>query len=526
MTKNRKLTELTKILCDKNPKLTQSSFSLFVEELVPDLVSEGLIDNDQDQVSVNCWINTIFEIVQKYSSNAFVTQEQVFETLSISKPELIRVNRVIRESSFCQNLILEQGHASKYWLNTVIPLVSTGLLEKVSSNEYCYPHRVGLFCGLSCMFACTFCGREKVFNSRYKHPDMVKGNAMYEQIISQAPKHDPYRFYISGGLEPLTNAGVGDLITFATQNGFRMTMYTNGFALRPSMLDRQPGILELDTIRVSIYGTNQESTYGVTQHKDAYRVVKKNLIDYLSAKEKYKSETKIGINFVVLPGHETDLLELLDLIIEVNDCSSAKCGIDFVTLREDFSYSAESILKNSRLPHVFAKFQEKLSHPSLENLHIDYGYGLHSFSKGQSWGPVLHRVTAGEMRGKGFTQLSVSVDLLGSVYLYREAAFLNRPGSDRYIIGKVSENESLEEIISKFLDSDEKIVPRKDDTKFFDAYDHVLTSLINSIHDDREFGVAFGKGPVKFRAVDSRFEARVGNPSHFSSANLKTKEIT
>jgi dTDP-4-amino-4,6-dideoxy-D-glucose ammonia-lyase len=130
------------------------------------------------------------------------------------------------------------------------------------------------------------------------------------------------------------------------------------------------------------------------------------------------------------------------------------------------------------------------------------------------------------MGGKGFTQLSVSVDLLGSVYLYREAAFLNRPGSDRYIIGQVSENESLEDIITKFLDSDKKIVPKKYDTEFFDAYDHVLTSLINSMQQDREFGVPFSKGPVKLRAGGSQFEGHVANPSHFSSANLKTKEIT
>ena len=42
------------------------------------------------------------------------------------------------------------------------------------------------------------------------------------------------------------------------------------------------------------------------------------------------------------------------------------------------------------------------------------------------------------MRKYAHTQMSVCIDMLGDVYLYREAGFLNREGNKKFIIGRTS----------------------------------------------------------------------------------------
>ena len=55
------------------------------------------------------------------------------------------------------------------------------------------------------------------------------------------------------------------------------------------------------------------------------------------------------------------------------------------------------------------------------------------------------------MRKFGFTQISVAIDLHGDVFLFREAGFLNRQGNEKMIIGRISKNKSLEDVIKTFL---------------------------------------------------------------------------
>ena len=129
------------------------------------------------------------------------------------------------------------------------------------------------------------------------------------------------------------------------------------------------------------------------------------------------------------------------------------------------------------------------------------------------------------MRSKGFTQLSVAIDILGNVYLYREAAFLNRPRSERYIIGKITENYDLEDVVRHFLQTSDGIKPLETDPEFFDAYDHVVTGLLNQVEDDLDFGIPFDCGPIRRRLIDESGQSLSPeiNPSHFSSINIKSE---
>ena len=103
------------------------------------------------------------------------------------------------------------------------------------------------------------------------------------------------------------------------------------------------------------------------------------------------------------------------------------------------------------------------------------------------------------MRKYGHTQLSVCVDLYGDVFLYREAGFLNRNGNEKFIIGRVNNDTSFKQVIENFLNNTRGIEVEKNDIRFMDPFDHVMTSLINQAEDDKNFGIPFKEGPITLR---------------------------
>ena len=67
------------------------------------------------------------------------------------------------------------------------------------------------------------------------------------EILGRDPKTDIAwrdRFRISGGLEPLTNPYIGEIISYGNSKGFKMQMYTNAYALTSKFLLKQPGIFD------------------------------------------------------------------------------------------------------------------------------------------------------------------------------------------------------------------------------------------------------------------------------------------
>ena len=54
------------------------------------------------------------------------------------------------------------------------------------------------------------------------------------------------------------------------------------------------------------------------------------------------------------------------------------------------------------------------------------------------------------MRKYAHTQMSVCIDMLGDVFLYREAGFLDREGNDKFIIGRISKKILLNLYLKNF----------------------------------------------------------------------------
>ena len=450
----------------------------------------NIIDKEFINKNNECW-----EVIKLFSDSPFLTQEEVCNKLKFTKNELIKYNKIILELDWAQNYIINSGAGKKYWKNTIIPAIINGKTNVVLNKEYAYPDRIGFCPGLSCQFFCTFCGRN--YSASYEKEFGDKGFDVFVQIIDQTPKkinqNNPY--HITGGLEPLTFPRIGDMISYGAKKGFPMELKTNGFSLTQEFIKKQPGILDLSVLRISLYGVNQESTLQVTRNSKGYERVKENIINFL----KLQTKIKVGLNYVILHNNLEDVLLLLDYIEEVN--SESNNQVNFLTLREDFSPEAKdlSIDERKKLQSIFREIDKRLENKNLNKLHIDYGYALESIKQNRKWLESLKRIDHKQMRPKMFPQISIMIDPKGDVYGYHEATFLDKEGSERYIIGQVNKNKNLEQVIKEFVNKSKGVIPLPLDISYLDAYDHIITILLNQADADKEFGIPWSQGPIRAR---------------------------
>jgi dTDP-4-amino-4,6-dideoxy-D-glucose ammonia-lyase len=427
------------------------------------------------------------------SDDPFIRQQDIAKELNLTVDQLKQATATIRNDELAQNYILHKGLGTKYWTNTIKPLLDNGSLSAAIKRTYMYPNRVGLYTGISCMFYCNFCGRNPV--ASYDPQDEQTSFEIFKQIIDQDPRDDAHwedRFRISGGLEPLTNPHLGNIITYGKENGYKMQLYTNGYMMTSKYLEKHPGMLDLYAVRFSLYGVDKDSAYKVTRNPKSFDNIIENIITYINASD----NVRVGVNWIILPGHTKDVLKLIDIIDHIN--SKTKRPVDFVTLREDFSQNVRVISDEERanLIEIFDRVNE-FKTKRWPATHWDFGYSLEPLVHGKNSGP-LKMISWQEMVPEGFTQVAVAVDVLGDVYSYHESGFLDRPGANRYIIGNIK-SSSVDTVVKDFVTNKKHVKPLPPDVGFLDAFDHVVSILINQARDDEKFGIPWSEGPVKCR---------------------------
>jgi len=240
-----------------NGKLKQWLYSRYTD-VIPDELKVLL----KDQNIPDNWIKPTTVIIHRLSTMPWYTQKELLSDTDLSKDELVKLNNIIRESDVLQDIILNKGLGRKYW-NTIIPLLNTGSVDNVLENKYNFPLRLGIYPGISCMFYCGFCGRNQ--QARYKSDIQGESLEMFKTIFKSMPKTSTIS--ISGGLEPLTHSKIGEIISIAKSYGIRVPLITNANNLTNKFIEKQKGILELDSLRVSLYGIDEESTYLLTRKK-------------------------------------------------------------------------------------------------------------------------------------------------------------------------------------------------------------------------------------------------------------------
>jgi dTDP-4-amino-4,6-dideoxy-D-glucose ammonia-lyase len=464
------------------------------------------------------YLQLYLDIIELFSKSPWTTQENVFNSFKISnKKSLVIINEIIRNSELAQKLITNLGIGKKYW-NTIIPFAKT--TEKTLTNKYTFPQRIALFPGVSCMFYCGFCGRNQ--SQKYPMSILEDSQKTFENLFSQIP--NTTALSISGGLEPLTNSKIGEIISSAKNNNIRVPLITNGYSLSENFLKKNPGIFELDSLRISLYGVDEDSYQFITRVGKSYEIVKKNTIAFLKLRNEINKDLKFGFNFIIIPENVDQLNGIISLIKEINDNVDNGEGVNFLTLRDDYqsvtgkeqAFDANRKYRlNSKMNHeIRKKLIDKLEEfennkkKLCPNLYIDYGYSLEALSN-NVFDKELVKVTHKDMRNFGFTQMSVAIDLYGDVFIFREAGFLNRPGNKKFIIGRIDQNKNLDEVIKDFLNKNEPIKYDFQDERFMDSFDHVLTSLVNQAENDKYFGISFEHGPVADRLKVN--EIKLGN---------------
>jgi dTDP-4-amino-4,6-dideoxy-D-glucose ammonia-lyase len=380
--------------------------------------------------------------------------------------------------------------AGKYWTNTIFPLEADGVLDDALRGRPRFPHIVGLYPGPTCMFRCHFCVR--VTGARYRGDALGHGTDLLASVIDEMPTHNPHAMYLSGGLEPLTNPRTGELVARAAGRGLALTLYTNSFALTEQTLNRQPGLWRLHALRTSLYGLNEEE-YQATTGKRGYQRVKDNLRRFQRLRAERDEPVRLGLNYIILPGRADRLAALLDYLEELTEAAPDR-PVDFLNVREDYSGRDDGRLADAErdeLTAALSDFHEQAAR-RLPALAVDYGYALESLRAGVP--AQLPRIRPDTMRPGGHPQVAVQIDLLGDVYLYREAGFPDLPGATRYVAGRIGSGLGLHDVVARFVESGAAVVPADGDEYFLDGFDQVVTARLRQLETDVADGWAEARG--------------------------------
>lgn len=333
----------------------------------------------------------------------------------------------------------------KSYLKTLQPVIDSGHMQAAIDGVYKYPHRINLFPGTSCMFECDFCGRN------YNAVSDVD-EYFWDTVLDQDDGKDIYRFNISGGLEPLTYKHIDRLCKDLYDRRYRSRLVTNGFLLNTKSLLKNTYLLSLDHIRVSLYGLDSDEYTVTTKHKKGYQVVKDNLKLY----NRFMDTPPLYLNYVLLPQHFEKLDKIINYIDDIG-------GVSNISLREDFSFQYE-ITDRNKLMDMINIFDEKIKSRGIS---VDYGYALSQLLEGNI--AKLLRVDHTQLTKKQSPQIKIAIDPRGDIYSWLEAAFIDREGSDRHILGNVI-NSSIEEELKKM----KEVEPIEADERFLDAFNHVM----------------------------------------------------
>ncbi len=459
------------------------------------------------------------KIVENFCMKPWISQEYIFDKLNYKDKQYLKdLNKIIRENDKLQLKITKNSAAKKYW-NTILPF--SYRVKDVIKNNYRFPLRIAIFPGVSCMFYCGFCGRNQ--NAKYQTSIIDEGINKINNVISEA--NEGTKISISGGLEPLTNPKLGSIIKKGSEQGFKMPLITNAYSLTEGYLKKNPDIWLLDSLRVSLYGYDNESYKEITRLDKSFKIVKKNVINFLRSRNEINKKLKFGFNFIILPENYDNLKEVLKLIKEINSEVNNGEGINFLTLRDDYQSvtgqdenfdkdrkyrlnSGMSEDERKKLLEIIENFED-LRLKYCPDLHVDYGYSLEYLSQ-KIFDRGLVKINGKKIRSFGFSQLSVAIDLHGDIFLFREAGFLDRQGNEKVIIGRLdNQKNSLEKNIKNFLDKKKPIEFIDNDSRFLDSFDHVLNALVNQAEEDEKFGIPLESGPIAFKNFD--LKESVGN---------------
>ena len=459
------------------------------ERIGRDLVSNAQLVSQQGVYERESWTNRAAMALRLLVIRPFCRLRDIAEACRCNYDEAIRLVSAINRNRDATMFLGKFGGDSPYRRRTIQPIIESGAVKAFLEGTYRYPFTVGIYPAVSCALSCSFCAR--VRGEQYKQEDIIPGNELFRKLFAEAPQDLPRRFYISGGLEPLTNPGLAEVVRFAVGFGHRMQLYTNGMMLTSRFLGKNEGLWHLDTLRISMYGADDETAQATTSRTGVASRMIANAKSLVRLKTKRGEKLRIGFHHVVQSGQVSHLRKIAEALVSIADQSPDRRGINFLALRENYAASGHAAItgdERERLRDELVDLRSFFVAEGMKEFEVDLGHGMRGLVEGAETAPV-RRVGHIDMLGRGYPQISVVVDLLGDVYLYRAAAFIGRVGADRYVIGRLTPKVGLAEILQRYLaDRDRFVIPRAGDEMFLDAFDHTVTAYLRQSSDDLHFG--------------------------------------
>jgi dTDP-4-amino-4,6-dideoxy-D-glucose ammonia-lyase len=205
-----------------NNWILQDKFKLPEQDQLNHLINDISKATSLKNFEFKKYINEILTIVFYFANDPWTTQKTILSKLNITKKELVSINKFIRENKLLQDLITNKGYGFKYW-QSITPFCRN--IKNALNNKFSYPMRIAFYPGVSCMYYCGFCGR----NQKEKYPldSLENGLKIFKKTISELDPNNT-AISISGGLEPLTNPKLGEIVEFASKHGLRVPLITNG----------------------------------------------------------------------------------------------------------------------------------------------------------------------------------------------------------------------------------------------------------------------------------------------------------
>lgn len=402
-------------------------------------------------------------VLETYGSNPFYSPSRFIKEQGITLSEFENATSIIKQKGW-----LQEQPAGQYW-RSIDAVRNQTNFDRAVVNQTAYPSRLGLYPGITCQFACNFCGRRE--GTQFANNLAAQSVDIFEELLAEhvrVPNHQQ-TIRLSGGLEPTTNKHIDDIVMSIKRRGLHTEMYTNGFNFTNNWLDLHLGINLLDKVRFSVYGHDSESYTETTGHTRGHTVLEK-IKNFLN-----RSSMPVGVNYVVLQGQLDRFEKFIDWVETVNNQTR---GLDWVSIREDSSQNKWHLDNDER-----RRIKNLLLRLDQVSKSVDYGYTLWPLKFDKSIGGVAH---TDSLLPYGFPQISAVVDVAGDVYSYHDV-FPNRAGQNKHVIGNVKEN-SLQNLITEWL-AKPKIQVSQDDLKFLDTSDHMITMLIKQQQELNELGV-------------------------------------
>jgi dTDP-4-amino-4,6-dideoxy-D-glucose ammonia-lyase len=224
------------------------------ERIGRDLISNAQVLSRHGAFERESWTSKAAIALRVLTVRPFSRLRDIAEACRCNYDDAITLVAAINRNREAARYLGKFGGDAPYRRSTIQPIAESGAVKAFLEGTYRYPFTVGIYPAVSCMLSCSFCARAR--GEQYKLEAIIPGNELFRQLFAEAPRDLPRRFYISGGLEPLTNPGLAEVVRFAAGFGHRMQLYTNAMMLTSRFLAKNEGLWHLDTLRISMYGAD------------------------------------------------------------------------------------------------------------------------------------------------------------------------------------------------------------------------------------------------------------------------------